>query len=170
MILKLVGAICIAIACVGACITIVAYHRREVATLKSIIFALEFMLSELEYRMPPLSDLCRKTAYQCDKNLQKVFLNLSNELENQISPDAKHCMDSVLSKTSHISEDSKYCLFLLGESLGRFDLQGQLRALESVKKECTEKLNRILDHGDVRIRSWKTLGLCTGAALIILLI
>lgn len=149
---------------------IAVYHKREVATLKGIIYALEYMMSELEYKLPPLSDLCRNTANYCDKNLQNVFLKLSNELDNQISPDVRHCMESVLSKTSHISEESKHCLYLLGNSLGQFDLQGQLRALTSVKKECAEKLNKLLLNSDIRLRSYRTLGLCTGVALIILLI
>ncbi len=167
--IKWIGAALIITACVGFGLMIAGFHRREVAYLKKLISALNFMECELQFRMPPLPELCRRTAEECDGNLQKVFLSLSYELEDQIAPDVKHCMKSVLARTKDIPIETKNCLSLLGESLGRFDLQGQLKTLETVRKECKDRLNKLLGNADVRMRSYQTLGICAGAALIILL-
>ena len=148
---------------------IAAFHRKEVETLKRLIYILDFMGSELEYRMPALSELCRRASEECSGGLRNVFLHLSLELDDQISPDVKHCMDFVLSKSRDIPKEAFHCLSLLGENLGRFDLQGQLKALDFVKSECQDKLKKLQGNSDVRLRSYRTLGLCGGIALIILL-
>ena len=58
----------------------------------------------------------------------------------------------------------------LGQTLGRFDLPGQLRGLELSIRE-TERVLRIIREGaPQRRRSWQTLGLCVGAALAILFV
>ncbi len=170
MISKWIGSVLIIASCLGFGMMIAAFHKKEVATLKKLIYALDFMACELQYRMPALPELCRKTADQCSGGLYKIFLNLSYELEDQISPDVKCCMDFVLSKATDIPKETQYCLTILGDSLGRFDLQGQLKALDSVRLECQNKLQKLQKDSDVRLRSYRTLGLCGGIALIILLI
>lgn len=169
MMIKWIGAIFIIVSCIGFGIMMSGFHRKEVAGLKKLISALNFMECELQYRMPALPELLRRTAEECDGNLKNVFHNLSVELDQQVSPNVKHCMNSVLDRTKDIPPEAKACLFLLGENLGQFDLQGQMKSLENVRKECKERLSKLLGNADVRLRSYKTLGVCAGAALIILL-
>lgn len=170
MILKGVGAVCIIISCLGFGMMISCHHKKEVRSLRCLINALCFMENELQFRMPALPDLCRQTAAECKGSIRNLFLNLSDELDNQISPDVKHCMDLALYRTSDIPNETKKCLLMLGSGIGRFDLTGQLRTLESVRKECSEKLEKLLVNSDNRLRSYQTLGLCGGTALIILLL
>lgn len=170
MILKIIGAVCIVLSSAGFGIMTIALHKKEVRCLKNLIFALQFMQCELQYRMPSLPELCRRTASECEGSLQKVFLGLTYELEDQISPDVNCCMNSVLSQAKDLPGHTSQCLALLGENLGRFDLQGQVLALESVQNECRERLNKLTGNADVRLRSYQTLGLCCGAAIVILLI
>lgn len=167
--MKWIGAILIIAACVGFGLMIAGFHRKEVVGLKKLISALNFMEYELQYRMPALPELLRRTARECDGNLKKVFHNLAAELDEQVSPDVKHCMNSVLDRAKDIPNETKACLSMLGESLGQFDLQGQIKSLENVRRECNERLRKLLGNADVRMRSYQTLGVCAGAALIILL-
>ena len=169
MIAKVLGACFVVLACGGFGIKIAASYRRELANLKKLIAALDFMECELQYRMSALPDLCRQTAVECDDILRRIFSALANELEDQISPDAHRCMRNVLSKIRDVPRQTEECLLLLSMRLGRFDLQGQLRGLELTRQECRTKLNKLTGNSDVRIRSYQTLGLCAGAALVILL-
>ena len=57
-----------------------------------------------------------------------------------------------------------------GDLLGHFDLSGQIRGIEAVRHFAANDLERLCDHKDVRLRSYQTLGLCAGSALIILLL
>ena len=61
-------------------------------------------------------------------------------------------------------------LRLLGQTLGRFDLPGQLKGIKAVQESCRRELARLERNRDARLRSYQTLGLCAGAALVILLV
>lgn len=169
MILKWLGASLIILGCGGFGLAIASSHRREIQSLKKLIAALDYMECELQYRMSALPDLCRQTASECDGVLRQVFSMLAQELEDQISPDAQHCMKTVLSKTKKVPAQTAQCLQQLGNCLGRFDLRGQLKGLEASRGECRARLVKLTDNADVRLRSYQTLGLCAGAALVILL-
>jgi stage III sporulation protein AB len=102
--------------------------------------------------------------------LSRVFAKLSEEMVNQIAPNVSHCMSAALSSRTDIPPTTTEMLQVLGNSLGRFDMNGQLRGLDAVRSQCKEKLNDLIQNKDVRLRSYKTLGLCAGAAMVILFI
>ncbi len=168
--LKWIGASVILIACggVGYCMKIA--HYREIRTLKMFISALDYMECELQFRMLPLPELCRLTARECEGSLSKFFSYLAMELENQISPDVKRCVHAVLSRVSDLPTSTAEAVQLMGKSMGRFDLQGQLKGLESIRAECRVKLTKLMGNSENRVRSYQTLGLCAGAAIVILLV
>lgn len=169
MMLKWIGAVFILISCGSFGIILSSNHKKEVSCLKKLIASLDFMECELQFHMLALPDLCRKTAGETDGLLRHVFVSLANELEDQISPDVRRCMHCALGNIRSIPLQTLECLKLLGDSLGRFDLEGQLKGLEFVRSECRLKLNKLLSNADVRIRSYQTIGICAGAALVILL-
>lgn len=169
MIFRWVGACLIVLGCGSFGIIIASNYRKEMITLKKLIAALDYMECELQYRMSALPDLCRQTAAELDGILKSIFSSLAVELEDQISPDVQQCMKSVLAKTKNVPVQTSHCLCQLSHSLGRFDLQGQIKGLESARQECRVRLSKLSGNADVRIRSYQTLGLCAGAALVILL-
>lgn len=169
MLMKCLGACLIILGCGGFGIKIAASYRKEFITLKKLIAALDYMECELQYRMSALPDLCRQTAAECDGILKQIFAAMAIELEDQISPDAQRCMKSVLARTKDVPAQTAECLLQLGNYIGRFDLQGQLKGLESARQECRVKLNKMTGNADIRMRSYQTLGLCAGAALVIIL-
>ncbi len=58
----------------------------------------------------------------------------------------------------------------LSYSLGKFDLEGQLQGLEAAKADCQRRLQNMEQGKESRLRSYRALGLCGGAALAILLL
>jgi len=167
---KLIGSVLIIAACGGLGFKIAAAHVREEKTLRHLIAILDYMECELQYRMTPLPALCHQAAGESSGVLQQVFLLLARELEDQISPDVDRCMTAVLAKAKDIPDLTMEALVLLGKSLGRFDLEGQLKGLEAVRQDCRRNLDLLSKNRDVRLRSYQTLGLCAGAAMAILLI
>ena len=168
-IIKWIGASFIILACGGFSFMLASSYRKEERTLKSLIYALDYMMCELQFRMSALPDLCRQTARECDGVLRQVFSQLAIELEEQISPDVSRCMSTVLAKKMDIPLQTRAALELLGHNLGRFDMNGQLKGLENVRQECRVKLNKLVGSKENHLRSYQTLGLCAGAALVILL-
>lgn len=168
--LKVIGVILVIAGCGSVGFRIAANYRKEEKSLSQLIGMLDYMECELQYRLTPLPDLCRQVAKTFSSTPGKVFLSLSLEMESQISPDMLHCMMTVLDKYKTLPPITKEELLLLGKSVGRFDLEGQLKGLEAVRQDCRRNLELLGNNRDSRLRSYQTLGLCAGAALAILLI
>ena len=170
MTMKLVGAFLIILGCGGFCFHVAFSQKREEHLLQQLIHILDYITCELQYRHTVLPDLCKQAAKERYGVLSRVFLELSKELEQQIAPDVSVCMRAALSRVTDIPDQLERILLNLGCSLGRFDLDGQLVDLDMVKHQCREKLSSLHLNRDTRLRTYQTLGLCAGAALVILFI
>lgn len=170
MTIKILGAIMVFLTCGWTGYRVASFQRKEERGLRQLLSILDYMECELQYRMTPLPELCKQAAGQERGNLGKLFLQLSLELENQVAPDAARCMDAALMKCKRFTTTVTEQLQSLGQSLGRFDLRGQLVGFQAVKESCKTELNKLSHNSDVRLRSYQTLGLCAGAALAILFI
>lgn len=170
MITKWIGSILIILASGGFGIMIATNYKREISVLKHLISALDYMECELQFRMYALPELCRLTANESCGVIRQFFSELANELDDQISPDVSSCLRSTLMKVQNIPQQTLGCLRYMGDCLGRFDLNGQLKGLEAVRQECRTRLGKLSANSDVRARSYQTIGLCAGAAIVILLV
>lgn len=168
--LKVAGIILIVAGCGGFGYMLVAAHIKEEKCLRQLIRILDYMECELQYHRTPLPALCKKAAAEADGILRKVLYLFATQLEDQILPDVACCMTAALSGVKDLPPHSLDVMELLGRSLGRFDMEGQIKGLEAVRQECRRSLNDLTYNRDARLRSYQTLGLCAGAALAILLI
>ena len=169
MYIRIIGAFFIIGGSGGVGITMAIQYMRSYKALKQLISALETMICEVRYRLSPLSVMCREAARCVDGGIRKLFLTFSQELEDQISPDAYQCMCSSIQKTEQLPSVVVNHLKRLGKSLGQFDLEGQIRMMESVREDCLKDLLNMDENKKYRIRSYQTLSLCAGAALAVLL-
>ena len=167
---RLIGVLCILIGSGAVGFRLASSHRREIRYLRMLSTVLVHMISELNYRVTPLPRLCRIAAREATGCLQKVFNALSEELEGQISPDAKRCMQAAVQSVRDLPACTRSTLLYMGDNFGRFDLEGQISGLKSVCKFCDEQLQALENNKDARLRSYQTLGLCSGAALAIVLL
>lgn len=167
---KFLGAILILVACGGMGFAMASAHRQKERMLQQMITAVQYMTSELQFRQTALPQLMKLCAQQTTGLLARIFSAMEAELERQLAPDAACCMTAVLKTTQNLPGIVKDKLLLLGNSLGRFDLAGQLSGLETVAQLCRRELDGLLLNRDARLRSYATLGLCAGAALVILFV
>lgn len=167
---KLFGAILICAACGGMGLSFATAHRQKERMLQQIIAAAQYMVCELEYRQTALPQLFAQCGRQTGGVIGQVFSAVSQELERQLLPDAACCMEAVLSAGTKLPGQVMQKLQLLARTLGRFDLPGQLSGLQAVSALCKRDLDGLLVNRDARLRGYTTLGLCAGAALVILFI
>lgn len=169
MYLKLTGAILIIAGCGGYGILIAMYHRKEVRYLRMLSYVIQQMICELEYRMSPLPELCSFAARCATGNLRKFFLVLAEMMDESISTDASVCTMAALKRVSGLPTHTVEHLQSLGQTLGRFDLSGQVLSLQRCMQACNGHLE-VMEHQQAqRLRSYQTLGFCAGLALAILL-
>jgi len=170
MSIKVFGALCVIAGCGGWGFLVATQYLQRIRLLRQLVCALDYMECELHYHSTALPELCRNTALQCRGRIKLLFSLLSEELESQISPDVSLCMVSAVEKSGDLPQSIRQVCQALGQSLGKFDLIGQLKGLETARRECREILHVLLENKATRLRSYQTLGLCAGAAIAILFI
>ena len=149
---------------------ICAAYRQEEENLRQLISALDYMVWELRYHQSALPDICRQIGTERSGCIGMLFCQLAEKLESQTAPDVQSCLAAAAADCCRISGRVEEAVCIMGSSLGRFDLEGQLLGLESVRIYCREQLEVMSKDRDTRLRSYQTLGLCAGAALAILFV
>lgn len=170
MIIRLIGSGMILFGCASFGVLISQKAKNEISALRNFVIALEYMECELQYRVTPLPDLCRQTGAMTKGSVSKLFYQLSRELESQISPNVSICMASAVNSIKEITPQIAFLSEELGDRLGIFDLDGQVRVLQSIRHEAQSALEKCEKGHEVRSRSCKTIAVCAGAAIVILLI
>lgn len=168
MSIKLLGAVFVLTGSGSCGFLMAAAQRREERELRQLVRGLEYMECELQFHQTPLPQLCRLVSGVTGGAVQGVFYALAEELDKQTEPEPSGCMELAVRQFPGLCPQVQELFRSLGQSLGRFDLPGQLRGLASVKTDCSIRISALADGRESRLRSYQTLGLCTGAALAIL--
>lgn len=167
--IKILGVLFIVFGCGGIGFLLVRSYRKEVECLQQLTQCLQWMICELNYRMPPLSTLFRGAAEGCKGPISQVFNRFSRELDQQFTPHVSICMNVTLDSFSDLPVKTYHHLRQLGTSLGHFDLQGQVSALEASLTLCQQDLQQLQLKKDEKVRNYQTLSLCAGVALALIL-
>lgn len=168
--LRIIGAALVIAGCAAVGFSIAAGYRREEQALQSLILAIEYMICQLRYGRTALPELCAGAADGSTGQVKAVLTELSRRLSGQSSDDAQGCMAQALEAVPKLPEAVQRNLRILGTNLGRFDAEGQLRGLQSVEELAQRDLAGLRCGLDGRIRACRTLGLCAGAAIAILIV
>lgn len=150
-----------------------ALHVRQTTTqLRQLLSALEMMRCELNYTMTPLPRLCRMVAGTAKGAISTLFENLSSALSQDGGIDPAQAMRSAIGRTKRLllPDEILFSLLELGETLGKFDIDGQNSMLQITQQRLRACLEVYEKERSQRCRSYEALGICTGAALIILMI
>lgn len=168
--LKVIGAGMVILCCGWIGFSMASQHRREEKILETFIAALDYIGCELQYHLTPLQELCMQTAKHSKGVISVFFTKLSEELESQIYADASICTENVVSSLPSIPESVREYVLMMGNTLGQFGLDGQLQGLDAVRTSCRDRLLELRDNKEERIKSYQTLSICAGAALVILFV
>ena len=167
--IKYIGAILIIVSCSGLGFAMAAAHRAEERQLKQLSDALSYLSGELQYRLSPLPQLCISVSRQGRGTLYRIFEALGNKLIAMCNPDASACLREVM-EHADLVPPVRELMQDLGRSLGIFDLEGQLESIALIQGRCCQILDRLAQNREDRLRSYQTLGICAGAALVILFV
>lgn len=168
--LKWIGAILVIASCSGCGFSIAAQEKLEEHYLRQIKRIILYMESQLAYQVTPLPKLVSKSAEEGSGVLKEIFSHFGETLSNQVYPDASSCLRASISIQKELPRRVQRVLRMLGASLGRFDLDGQLKGLQSVRNLCDQEIDGLRSNRDNRLRCYRTLGISAGVSLAILFI
>ena len=166
--LRWIGASLILTGCTWAGLSAAASFGRQEQMLCQLQHVLSYMVCQLQYRQLPLPVLCRQASLESCGTVGRVFSDLSEALNSQVEPGASGCMQRVLRNYRLPGKRMRRIFMLLGRNLGCFDLQGQIAGLEEVAAVCERERKPLSQQKQNVMRSYRTLGVCAGAALAIL--
>ena len=170
MIPKILGALLILTGCGGFGMMICLSYKREEEMLYQMIHAMDFIQCELQFRMTPLPELCAQAGSGYKGKISQFWMELSDQLSRQTLPDVSGCIEAAKKSVGTFPPRVDKAMEILTLSLGQFDAQGQLQALEAARSHCRRELESMGINRDTRLRSYQTLGICAGVALVILLV
>ncbi len=168
--LRLLGAIAVVFACGGFGALLARNYKRQEQMLFQLQRAISYISNELAYKSPYLPELCLEAANLANGMIKEIFSKLAEHLLDGNCPDASIAMERTIAQTQELTPQIRRLLILLGQCLGRFGLDGQVKELNDVLAECRIILDDMRQNRKVRIQNYQTLGLCAGAALAILLV
>lgn len=167
---KWIGAVLVVVSCAGFGFYLGRGYARQERMLRQLLSVLRLMQWELKFRLTELPELARMAARETTGQLSRVFADFARELDWHTEPDAAGCIHAAIRRSRELPMPVKGLLRRLGSSLGRFDLEGQLEGLEAAVEECRALLETVSVQRRERVRNYQTLGLCAGAALVILFV
>lgn len=170
MTIRILGAILIISGCTGVGYALSRNYRREERAMEDLVQCLEWMMCEMNYRMPPLAALFRGAAEVCKGTVSQTMGQMAYELEQQLTPNIGACMHAAIAAVPNLPEKPGDHLRALGTSLGHFDLEGQIDRLQAASILCKQELKRMSNERETRLRNYQTLGICAGVALVIILL
>ena len=168
--IRLLGAILIVTGCGTIGFIIANRVLYEISATKNLISIMEYWKNSLSFHHTTLPDLC-KVAHSMDSTVIGEFFGLLGEqFDKQGMGNAASCIESALSISSDVPSHCRKLIEQLGRGLGEFDLNSQTRMLDFVLEEANITLQSLSENLIVRLRSYRTLGICTGFAIAISMI
>lgn len=167
--MKLIGCVLIVLGFAGCGFYGAFAYRAEIELLRCLYVALQHMAAQLKYKLLPLPALLSDAASTAKGKIGELFLSLSAELDRQSCPDVKTCLAVVLARESGLPKSVRDSMTDLSHSLGKFDLDGQLQGLEYMLEHLKEKLLLLEQDKTLKVQLARTVGICAGIGLAIIL-
>ena len=142
---------------------------RQQRHLRAFLNALEILKCELNYTLFPLPKLCRVTAERSERICAEFLRKYAAILEDGScrSVAAREALSFV---KICLPPDASMAIIVLFSTLGRYDLDGE----ENILNLTQHRLKSALERGETEKRpmakGYALLGVCTGAAIAILLV
>ena len=166
--IKWIGAGLILLGAGGFGIGKAARFYRQMRQLRSFSNALEILKCELNYTLLPLPELCRVTAERSERVCAGFLRDYARLLE-QGSPRKMAAAACLESRVLCLPEEAQTALLDLFSSMGRYALDGENRLLSRTQLRLEAAIRTGEAEKRPMVKGYAALGLCTGAALAILL-
>ena len=143
-------------------------YRRELKAMAQLLEFLDEMECELLYKGTPLPKIIHTIISNKKGIVFDVFNTLAAELEAQIQPNIAYCMDAALKKHPNTPPETRRFMEKFGKTLGQYSEEGQLLEIRALRQEAQHRQSRLEEDLESKTKTYKTLGVCAGAAIVVI--
>ena len=146
--------------------------RAQLRQLNALLAALEAMKGEIEYRLTPLPELFAALGEGTEPVTAAFFRGCAAMMEADRALPPQLVLGRAMEQTTSLqwSARTRETVRNLAFSLGKFDLGGQVRAIELAQERLRAELAEVQAGSRARCRSYETIGICAGLALAVILL
>ena len=146
-------------------------RRQQVQTVV-LIDALLRLRHELQYRLTPLPDAFAVLGEMPNREVAAFFSAMSARLQSGRTCTVGYACRQALRRTEGlcIPAGVRTTLMSLFDTLGKYDLDGNLQALDLALGRLREEARQLQGSAAARCKTYVTLGVCTGLAVAVILI
>lgn len=143
-------------------------YKRRVEELKEIKKGLHIFETKIRYTGEPIPEIFSELSMNLDKNIGKLFKDASHRMQEKTAKDAwQEAINNL--KTSMTKED-KEVLKGLGKLLGKTDIEGQVSQIDLTSNFMDSQIEKAEKELLKNDKLYRTLGVVSGLALVIILI
>ena len=166
------GAVLVIAACGGFGVSLSAGHRRQERLLRQLLRALHTMRWEQQYRLTPLPELFAALGEGTEPVTAAFFRGCAAMMEADRALPPQLVLGRAMEQTTSLqwSARTRETVRNLAFSLGKFDLGGQVRAIELAQERLRAELAEVQAGSRARCRSYETIGICAWLALAVILL
>lgn len=167
--IRLWGAILVLAATCSAGFHMAAGVSRQLAILRQFCVALEVMQCEIQWNQVKLPQLCQLLSKHCTGAVAQMFADLSQILQHGTDEPVEKIFNSVMQQHK-IPADAMEIWQNLAQTFGRYDPERQAMAVHGAQERMRILCQRTETERKFTCRKFQLFGICSGAALVILLL
>ena len=145
--------------------------KERVRELEGLLLSLKTMELELSGKRTPLPELIQKVKNCSRGQITQLYLLCEEYLKESEGTAFSDLWKKAVDKAElHLNDREITVLYEIGNVLGRYDSKSQCDALNAIQTRLTSFLEEANEHNSRMGRVYGTLGVATGALLMIILI
>lgn len=170
--MRLFGAFFVVIASAFVGFGFAAAVRRQCRQQEALLSALELMKNEMLYRMTPLSDVFAQLRSGGESAVAELFERWSENLYGTAYMSVELALQRAIEQTHELNlpPESLQTLRTLAQSLGKLDVDGQCSAIRLAQTQLESQLALTRAGSEKRAQSYRTVGVCAGLAVAVILL
>lgn len=168
--LRLIGAALVTLGFAAVGWQAAARLRERAAAISSLLGALELLESEIRYRLTPVPELMKLLAQRAAPPARALFEACRDRLAERREEGFDAVWAESLSALPLLRRPERETLLELGAVLGRYDVEGQERAIAYARRRLERFLRQAEEEQRSRGRVYGALGVAAGLCAVIILL
>ena len=171
MVLKLAGGIFVGVASLMSGWMARQGLSRQLRLLRQLRLGLELMGQEMELHLPPMPELFETVGQQLGGEIGELFVGTAVNMASVTGRPLNIALKLQLEETPlGLPGTVRNMLLELAGALGRYDLVGQARTLKLYQDRLDRMILELEGVRQQKAKAWMTASVCSGLALILLLL